>query len=304
MKRNVGLYLSAASTIELGANQELSWGTIASLARPCRIDRRRFLGRASVPLLAVMAGLAVLGTAPAALASLQRGDRNAAVTILQTRLQQLGYFDGSVTGYYGSLTQSAVLRLQQQNQLTADGIVGANTQALLDRLKTARSAPTPAIPVAQNSGVLQRGSRGEAVVRLQQQLTRFGYQVPSTGYFGPMTTAAVLQFQRDRGLKPDAVVGSLTATALVSAPAVATPAASNPVVGSLRQGSRGEAVVALQQRLAKLGYFTATATGYFGSITQTAVLNFQRDYRLQTDGVVGANTLTALGLQNSQVAAR
>ena len=42
------------------------------------------------------------------------------------------------------------------------------------------------------------------------------------------------------------------------------------------------------------GYFNATPTGYFGTITQTAVMNFQRDHGLAVDGIVGPATLNAL----------
>ena len=259
------------------------------VARVELMGGRRFSGRAWVSLVAVLIGLAIFNGASAAIAAVQPGDRNAAVTVLQTKLQQLGYFNGPITGYYGPLTRSAVLRLQQQYQLAVDGVVGVNTQAVLDRLQpTAAAAPSQQL--AQD-GLLRRGSRGDAVAQLQRRLTSLGYAVPSTGYWGAMTEAAVVQFQRDRGLKPDALVGTLTAAALDRA-----PQSDRLSLGSLRQGSRGEAVVALQQRLAKLGYFTSSATGYFGPVTEAAVFNFQRDYRLQPDGVVGANTLTALDL--------
>lgn len=292
--------MEAYTSLSLNAAPDLGQAAAQPGATPhrstVRFDGYRLAGQVGVPLLAVMVGLTILGSSSAAMAALQRGDRNASVTLLQNDLQSLGYFNGPVTGYYGALTQDAVLRLQQQNRLAADGVVGANTQALLDRLKTTGSAPAPSKQLVNSTGLLQRGSQGESVVKLQQQLTRLGYPLPSTGYFGSMTEAAVVQFQRDRGLRQDGLVGSSTTTTLASA-----PAASSAIVGSLRQGNRGEAVVALQQRLAKMGYFNGTATGYFGPITQAAVLNFQRDYRLQADGVVGNNTLTALGMGDMQV---
>ncbi|MES2622836.1 MAG: peptidoglycan-binding domain-containing protein [Patescibacteria group bacterium] len=45
---------------------------------------------------------------------------------------------------------------------------------------------------------------------------------------------------------------------------------------NLTVGSRGADVTALQNILAAGGYFTATPTGYFGSITKTAVMAYQR----------------------------
>jgi peptidoglycan hydrolase-like protein with peptidoglycan-binding domain len=250
--------------------------------------------------LAVIVGMAILSVPASALAALQRGDRSPAVTTLQTELKQLGYFDGPITGYYGSLTQAAVVGLQAKHGLTTDGVVGSKTQAVLNQLQSA-SAPAPSQPLTQG-GMLQRGSRGDTVVQLQQRLTSLGYPLPATGYFGGMTEAAVLQFQRDRGLKADALVGLATRAALDQA----RPVATNPVPagsGSLRQGNSGDPVAAVQKRLANLGYFSASTTGYFGPITRTAVMNFQRDYRLQVDGIVGANTLAALGMGDAKVAA-
>ena len=44
--------------------------------------------------------------------------------------------------------------------------------------------------------VLRKGDRGVDVKTLQSWLTDVGYAVPETGFFGPMTKAAVTRFQR------------------------------------------------------------------------------------------------------------
>ena len=54
-----------------------------------------------------------------------------------------------------------------------------------------------------------------AVQRLQTQLTQLGYfHHVVTGYYGPVTAAAVQQFQRTAGLRPDGIWGPLSNTAL------------------------------------------------------------------------------------------
>lgn len=53
-----------------------------------------------------------------------------AVTQLQELLQNLGYLD-KVTGYFGTDTESAVKKFQDNNGLDADGIVGSGTWAKL-----------------------------------------------------------------------------------------------------------------------------------------------------------------------------
>ncbi|HEX5774489.1 MAG TPA: Ig-like domain-containing protein [Candidatus Paceibacterota bacterium] len=66
------------------------------------------------------------------------------------------------------------------------------------------------------TGTLSRGSTGEEVSRLQNFLKVTGfYEYPSiTGYFGPVTEAAVKSYQATRGIEQVGVVGPLTRAAL------------------------------------------------------------------------------------------
>lgn len=69
--------------------------------------------------------------------------------------------------------------------------------------------------------------------------------------------------------------------------------------GVLRAGERGQDVRALQQDLNRLGYRDAegrplNADGDFGERTRQAVQAFQRDHRLDDDGVAGPKTLEAM----------
>jgi Putative peptidoglycan binding domain/L,D-transpeptidase catalytic domain len=62
----------------------------------------------------------------------------------------------------------------------------------------------------------------------------------------------------------------------------------------LRLGDHGAAVLALQRRLAALGYEVTKPDGEFGSETHHAVIAFQKVNRLDRDGVAGPKTLKAL----------
>jgi peptidoglycan hydrolase-like protein with peptidoglycan-binding domain len=65
---------------------------------------------------------------------------------------------------------------------------------------------------------LRRNNRGADVKTLQTWLTDVGYPVPVTGFFGPMTKAAVKRFQRAHRLFPaSGTVGRRTAAALLAA---------------------------------------------------------------------------------------
>jgi peptidoglycan hydrolase-like protein with peptidoglycan-binding domain len=53
----------------------------------------------------------------------------------------------------------------------------------------------------------------------------------------------------------------------------------------VQEGDRGAEVTSLQQRLQQLGYFKANITGFFGSVTKEAVIQFQQAKGLTPDGL-------------------
>ena len=76
------------------------------------------------------------------------------------------------------------------------------------------------VPVSDNP-TLRRGSKGDAVVRLQTSLVNLGYDIGSCGVdgdYGRATEAAVKAFQRDHGLAADGICGPLTYAALEDNP--------------------------------------------------------------------------------------
>lgn len=67
----------------------------------------------------------------ASAATYRQGDRGSAVTTIQTKLKNWGYYSGSVDGIFGSQTTTAVRSFQRKNGLTVDGVVGSATQRAL-----------------------------------------------------------------------------------------------------------------------------------------------------------------------------
>ena len=67
----------------------------------------------------------------------------------------------------------------------------------------------------------------------------------------------------------------------------------------LRQGSNGGEVKEVQRRLKNWGYYTGAVDGVFGAGTKKAVIAFQKKNGLKADGIVGASTYKALGMNSS-----
>jgi hypothetical protein len=90
----------------------------------------------------------------------------------------------------------------------------------------------------------------------------------------------------------NATVAPLPSAANASTPNTPT----NPTRPSLKLGDKGNDVVFLQQRLAALGFLQLNGSpdGDFGTQTRRAVMRAQTAFGLEADGVVGANTWTAL----------
>lgn len=66
-----------------------------------------------------------------------------------------------------------------------------------------------------------------------------------------------------------------------------------------RYGSSGEEVKQIQTKLKNWGYYSGNIDGIYGSKTFEAVKSFQKKNGLTVDGIAGANTLKALGIQST-----
>lgn len=140
------------------------------------------------------------------------------------------------------------------------------------------------VPYVEDPSVyptVRRGSRGNYVAILQYMLRRAGYDVSTDGVFGSNTEAAVKSYQTANGLTADGIVGRNTWNSLRN---------YSDSLPTLRRGSRGNAVKYLQTKLAAKLYDAGAADGIFGSKTEQAVREFQRENGLTEDGVVGRNT--------------
>lgn len=216
---------------------------------------------------------------------MQVGDEGEDVKAVQQRLYELGYITdkGNITGTFGEKTEAAVKEFQERNKLTGDGKVGNVTMEKL-----------------YSSEVISKfysvGDESDEIKTFQERLQKLGYyDGKASGEFTKATATAVREFQAANGLVVDGNVGPATKALLLSDDAQAKV---------IKLGDSGSDVTAIQERLAELGYMrAANATGYFGEITQEAVMAFQRRNSLGADGKVGTVTLKTLNSSSAKKAA-
>jgi hypothetical protein len=143
-------------------------------------------------------------------------------------------------------------------------------------------------------GYLMRvGVRGDNVRQVQECLNRVqNAGLATDGIFGPLTDAAVRNFQRANGLNADGIVGPLTWNALMSR-CVAQPQMAFPGY-LMRVGVSGDNVRRVQECLNQVQNAQLATDGVFGPLTDAAVRNFQSANGLNADGIVGPLTWNAL----------
>lgn len=187
----------------------------------------------------------------------------------------------------------------------AQGI--AVPQQILSLLDTVTpTTPSVASGAVPSDTTIVFGNNNAQIVRLQQflikaasgsdaaQLARAG----ATGYFGPVTRAALVEYQRTAGLTATGVVDAATYTQIFALTGEGDSSETEPVVDGggvvvspvitsfnrdLELGSTGEDVRRLQQFLNAHSAIIASdgpgspglETDYFGSMTRAALVRYQ-----------------------------
>lgn len=243
------------------------------------------------------------------LATLSIGATGEAVKELQRQLRNTYYYSGTIDGIFGTAVQNAVKAFQASAGLSVDGKVGPRTfDALYNRTADIFNGGIP-------SRELSKGSRGWDVKVLQDKLINLNYRFNNwyeEGYFDDSTVAVVKQFQQKNGIKVTGRFDStmrryLWPTTVEIEEAIQQSyegTIDDPYVGrTLKLGSYGEDVKAIQMKLLGSGYMTGNADGIYGALTKAAVKRFQRAYSalygLKPDGVVGPKTWVAINTELS-----
>lgn len=175
------------------------------------------------------------------------------------------YPKGLVSGYYGSLTQSAVQRFQEKYGIASPGVpgygnMGPKTREKLNQLLSEKAAVAPpSVPTPAPAPSSETPSKIDEI------------------------SAKIKEIQKKI---LDAQSGVAPSPAPVSAPAAIGEVS---LTRGLSIGSSGDDVRALQEFLASdpALYPEANVSGYYGSLTRAAVQRFQEKYGIAFPGVPG-----------------
>jgi peptidoglycan hydrolase-like protein with peptidoglycan-binding domain len=209
---------------------------------------------------AVTWGHLVVDTAPGSTGDAVRGVQSFGLVLIPEQAPLV------VDGTYGAETESRVHLFQSLWGLSGDGVAGRGTWSYLTADKhTLWPLVRPGASEPENFRVRP----------VQYLLRAHGFAIAADGVYGPQTAEAVRQFAlSQRAVDVDDVVGNLTWPELVV---------------QAEAGGTGDAVRAVQALLPEL-----SVDGVFGPQTESAVIDFQKQWGLAPDGIVGPETWRTL----------
>jgi peptidoglycan hydrolase-like protein with peptidoglycan-binding domain len=228
---------------------------------------------------------------PAAPRVLKAGMQGTDVGAWQRNLLEAGFPTMVVDQQFGPQTERATRDFQTDKGVTVDGFVGPQTLAVLNS------------PPIVGARVLKLGSEGPAVRSWHIALQMDGFKPPVYGLFDKPTEDATRQYQRDRNLVADGIVGKLTwgsvgpktATSLIATKVVA-PVSVNPDTwrSPLKEGMSGADVGEWQLILKRDVDSLLKVDNAFGPTTKARTITWQAARKLTADGIVGPMSRAAI----------
>ncbi|GAE32768.1 peptidoglycan-binding protein [Alkalihalobacillus hemicellulosilyticus] len=204
--------------------------------------------------------------------ALKRGDYDDQVIDLKVHLAIMGYeVSNNPTDFYGTITEQMVKKFQSDYGLNSTGIADSATLNKLEELAM---------------GPLQFGMYRDDAIDLKIKLGKLGFNVSNnpTTYFGTVTESKLKEFQQTYGLTANGIANSETVTLL------------NELTRKVySNGDRHEEVIQIKQYLDVMGFsVSSNPTTLYGSITATAISNFQAANNLPKTGIADSRTINQL----------
>ncbi|MBO1347919.1 MAG: peptidoglycan-binding protein [Hormoscilla sp. GUM202] len=140
------------------------------------------------------------------------------VTDLQDKLKKAGVLAAEVPsdGRFDSQTEDAVKRLQQDNGLIVDGIVGPDTWSVLNRTSSTQPQRYPLLRLGDGIDYPELLAEVKVLQDLLKKQGMLSQNEPLDGKFDQKIESAVKRFQQSKGLLVDGIVGEETWSALQS----------------------------------------------------------------------------------------
>jgi peptidoglycan hydrolase-like protein with peptidoglycan-binding domain len=154
----------------------------------------------------------------------------------------------------------------------------------------AAAAATESGPKTEAALDLSEGDRK----RVQAALTALGHDVPTTGYFGPISRKMIAAWQKAQGLPETGFLDASQLTALYAMERTKLEAPRAEAALNLSDQDRRK----VQAALTALGH-DVPRTGHFGPITRRMITTWQRAQGLPPTGYLTDTQLTALQQQGA-----
>src|SRR4051794_4181462 len=174
--------------------------------------------RHRIGVVATCVALALAAAVPAAAEASRMG--SSSVAALQVALRARGLYSGTIDGFAGAGTRSAVRSLQRRAGITVDGLAGPQTLGALGRRGRPRLGARAIGP----------GARGFDVAQLQFLLAWHGFPSATIdGGYGSHTPAAIVRLPRRARPSRDGIAGAGTISRLRTAPRRSPISLARPV---------------------------------------------------------------------------
>ena len=134
---------------------------------------------------------------------------------------------------------------------------------------------------------LQLGDTGKTVFELQLRLKNLGFPVSedesNNKKFGKNTELQIKNFQKKRGLNESGILDKTTSAIIIEA----SYSLGDRQIYLQSPMLRGDDVADLQRELGILGFDSGRIDGTFGPKTTSALIDFQKNFGLISDGIAG-----------------
>ena len=242
---------------------------------------------------------------------------------VQQKLTELGFFNGTVDGFYGPMTANAIRAFEQRNGMTP---TGALTREVIDAILRADAAGR--MPVAQQAPAAQVATAGQAMVAPQavvqaaaepdrvvarlHTLSPIDAAVDTIGNAAAQTIDSIVAaVDGGRGTPTAQATRPVPALGLASAPqarqmpvqvaSLEPMAAPRPVVAAppepvadpmmtantdVQPANNVQLVSTIQRGLASLGFYHGSIDGHPGDATARAIREFENFHSYRVTGQV------------------